>query len=568
MTTYAVRSGDTLSILARRFGTTVAALASANNIANPNRIRVGQVLTIPGGSVETRPASQSTQQVVPPVASGAGTARDSNGREFPTSSDGTPLFAQGDAAWRTNTLGQSLTLGAAGCAMTSTAMAISKISGKIINPAQLDAYLDSHGGYTGDALYWDKAAQSVGLHAAKPVWSLDTIHRQLDAGRPVVVGVDYKAGSGGGGNGTDHWIAVTARGVAGGVNVYYANDPATGQQITLRQDGSRMRGGPQNYVTTGELITFSGGNPPRPSTVTVSPATQPAITPVSVTTSPTSPSSTRLIGVTLPAGDLSQGMRGPEVELLQRALVRLGHMTLAELNTGVGIFGPKTEAALKAFQAAHGVDAIGRYGPRTREVFTRLGATIGGASTQTPVTNTPPSTSGTSEVTVEQLRRVMPNLSLAKAQQYLPFLNSAMQEAGINTRLRKAAFLAQLAHESVELRYMEEIASGADYEGRTDLGNTQRGDGTRYKGRGPIQLTGRANYRDAGRALGLDLEGNPTQAATPEVGFRIAAWYWTTRNLNTYADASNFRQITRLINGGYNGQASREAYYRTALSVL
>jgi putative chitinase len=169
---------------------------------------------------------------------------------------------------------------------------------------------------------------------------------------------------------------------------------------------------------------------------------------------------------------------------------------------------------------------------------------------------------------VEQLRKVMPNLSLTKAQQYLPLLNSAMQEAGINTRLRKAAFLAQLAHESVELRYMEEIASGSAYEGRTDLGNTQKGDGTRYKGRGPIQLTGRANYRTAGKALGLDLENNPTQAATPEVGFRVAGWYWTTRNLNTYADASNFREVTRRINGGYNGQASREAYYRTALGVL
>jgi predicted chitinase len=162
----------------------------------------------------------------------------------------------------------------------------------------------------------------------------------------------------------------------------------------------------------------------------------------------------------------------------------------------------------------------------------------------------------------------MPGLPLAKAQQYLPFLNSAMQEAGINTRLRKSAFLAQLAHESVELRYMEEIASGAAYEGRTDLGNTQRGDGVRYKGRGPIQLTGRANYRAAGKALGLDLEGNPTQAADPQVGFRTAAWYWTTRNLNTYADAGDFREVTRRINGGYNGLPSREAYYRTALSLL
>nr|WP_286202492.1 glycoside hydrolase family 19 protein [Comamonas sp. JC664] len=143
-----------------------------------------------------------------------------------------------------------------------------------------------------------------------------------------------------------------------------------------------------------------------------------------------------------------------------------------------------------------------------------------------------------------------------------------MAEANITTPKRKAAFLAQLAHESGQLRYMEEIASGAAYEGRRDLGNTQPGDGVRYKGRGPIQLTGRANYRAAGRALGIDLEGNPQRAKDPDVAFRIAGWYWSSRNLNTYADAGNFREVTRRINGGYNGLADREMYYRRALNVF
>jgi len=118
-------------------------------------------------------------------------------------------------------------------------------------------------------------------------------------------------------------------------------------------------------------------------------------------------------------------------------------------------------------------------------------------------------------ITIEQLRAVMPNLSASKAAEYLPLLNTAMAEAQINTPQRKAMFLAQLAHESAQLRYFEEIASGAAYEGRKDLGNTQPGDGKRYKGRGPIQLTGRNNYRKAGQALGLDLEGNPPLAAPP-----------------------------------------------------
>jgi len=162
----------------------------------------------------------------------------------------------------------------------------------------------------------------------------------------------------------------------------------------------------------------------------------------------------------------------------------------------------------------------------------------------------------------------MPNLSDARARETLPHLNKAMAEANITTPKRQAAFVAQLAHESAQFRYFEEIASGAAYEGRRDLGNTQPGDGKRFKGRGPIQLTGRSNYRAAGKALGIDLENNPKRAAEVDVGFRTAAWFWNSRNLNTYADAGNFREVTRRINGGYNGLADREAYYRRALNVL
>jgi putative chitinase len=192
---------------------------------------------------------------------------------------------------------------------------------------------------------------------------------------------------------------------------------------------------------------------------------------------------------------------------------------------------------------------------------------IGGSSQPAPVTPVGPvPTSG--GISVGQLRAIMPNLSVADASRYLPFLNAAMAEGHINTPLRQAAFLAQLAHESGQLRYFEEIASGAAYEGRRDLGNTQPGDGMRFKGRGPIQLTGRANYAAAGAALGLDLVGHPEIAATPEVGFRIAQWFWNSRNLNAYADAQNFDAITLRVNGGYNGKASRDAYYATARSVL
>lgn len=167
-----------------------------------------------------------------------------------------------------------------------------------------------------------------------------------------------------------------------------------------------------------------------------------------------------------------------------------------------------------------------------------------------------------------QLRKIMPNLSASKAELYFPPLVAAMEGADITTPARAAAFLAQLAHESGELRYMEEIADGSAYEDRVDLGNTQPGDGKRYKGRGPIQLTGKSNYAAASRALGLNLVENPEIAATPEVAFRVAAWFWTSRSLNALADAGDFRRITHRINGGYNGLPERVVYWYRALVIL
>ncbi|HEX8067516.1 MAG TPA: glycoside hydrolase family 19 protein [Thermoleophilaceae bacterium] len=141
-----------------------------------------------------------------------------------------------------------------------------------------------------------------------------------------------------------------------------------------------------------------------------------------------------------------------------------------------------------------------------------------------------------------------------------PRAEKAMVEHAITTQARARDFLAQVLHESAGLRYFEEIASGAAYEGRADLGNTHPGDGRRYKGRGPIQLTGRANYRWAGHLLGLPLEQNPALAAQHDVGWRIAALYWKSHGLNELADQGQFVTITRRINGGTNGLAARVHY--------
>ncbi|OJT19509.1 hypothetical protein BO221_34590 [Archangium sp. Cb G35] len=575
MSVHTVRRGDTLSALAKQYNTTVDKLAKANNIKDVNVISVGQKLKLPD-SFERPSTNRPSQgggdnfQQAPTASSGgrAGPARDDDGRQFATSADGTPIFKQGDAQWGGRALGTGSSISAAGCAMTSTAMALSKISGKVINPGELDAYLDKNGGYSGNGLIWGQAAKMAGMGASKPGWSMENINKQIDAGRPVVIGVDYKAGSNGGANGTDHWVAVTRR----EGNTYFANDPATGKEISLKLQGGKLVGGPSNYKSTGELVTFSGGNP-KPGTAPAGGGNAPA------PTSPTKPSggNASIKGLDLPTGDLEKGAKGAAVKQLQTALVKLGHMTQAEMNTGPGTFGPKTQAALKEFQAANGVPNTGYYGPLTRAAFKKLGADVGGtqgtggtggSSGPGPVTGPGNEPGAKGGVSLAQLRKIMPNLSQAKAEQYLPHLNKAMAEAGINTPKRQAAFLAQLAHESGEFRYMEEIASGAAYEGRKDLGNTQPGDGVRFKGRGPIQITGRANYRAAGKALGIDLENNPKRASDPDVGFRTAAWYWNSRNLNQYADSGNFKELTRRINGGYNGLADRQKYYQRALDVL
>jgi predicted chitinase len=137
-------------------------------------------------------------------------------------------------------------------------------------------------------------------------------------------------------------------------------------------------------------------------------------------------------------------------------------------------------------------------------------------------------------------------------------LLAAMSRAGIVDPTERAMFLAQMAHESGNFRYDEEIASGQAYEGRSDLGNTQPGDGVRYKGRGYIQLTGRANYRDYGNKLGVDLENNPDLAKDPNIAADIAIAYWQQRVDRNAARAGDVRTVTRNINGGLNGLADRQ----------
>lgn len=164
-----------------------------------------------------------------------------------------------------------------------------------------------------------------------------------------------------------------------------------------------------------------------------------------------------------------------------------------------------------------------------------------------------------------------------RANQYVNSMNQAMVQAGATTVRRAAMWCAQVGHETLSLYYQEEIASGAAYNGRTDLGNTQPGDGPRFKGRGWLQLTGRSNYgafsawcHNKGLVPTVDhFVRNPALVAQPPWSGLTAAWYWTVARprLNFQADAEDILGATKSINGGTNGLADRTDRWLGALRL-
>lgn len=171
-------------------------------------------------------------------------------------------------------------------------------------------------------------------------------------------------------------------------------------------------------------------------------------------------------------------------------------------------------------------------------------------------------------ITAEDLKAICPTTKLSTLALYVEPLNDAMREFNIDTPEREAMFLAQIAHESGGFHYVKELASGQAYEGRSDLGNASVGDGVRYKGRGLIQITGRANYQACGDALGCDLIDSPDRLCDPDMAARSAGWFWGTHGLNDLADRGDFLRVTKRINGGSNGYAERLQYLNRAQRVL
>lgn len=167
-------------------------------------------------------------------------------------------------------------------------------------------------------------------------------------------------------------------------------------------------------------------------------------------------------------------------------------------------------------------------------------------------------------------------IPVARAALWVEPLAAAFQYAACNTVKRRAAMIAQIGHESGGFRYVREIwgptPAQSRYEGRKDLGNTQAGDGKRYMGRGLLQTTGRANYaRVTARLAGMacpDFVAHPEMLEQPRWAALSAADYWLDRQLNRYADADDWRGLTKRINGGFNGLADRLARHERALIAL
>lgn len=149
--------------------------------------------------------------------------------------------------------------------------------------------------------------------------------------------------------------------------------------------------------------------------------------------------------------------------------------------------------------------------------------------------------------------------------------NTLFKKYGITTPLRKAHFLAQIQHESGGFKWLKELGKDsyfAKYEGRADLGNTQKGDGLKFKGRGYIQITGRANYTDLSKDLGIDFVNKPELLEQEANAMLSALWFWNKKKLNDLADKNDLRGITKRINGGYNGLDDREYNFKQWIDIL
>jgi putative chitinase len=274
---------------------------------------------------------------------------------------------------------------------------------------------------------------------------------------------------------------------------------------------------------------------------------------------------------------LKKGDNNENVKLMQE---KLG------ISPAVTNFGPKTEAAVKEFQAKHGLTADGVVGPKTWEM-------IMGQSAPTPAPAAPITPVG--GLKLDKLKGHIPDSVIAM----IPDTAAKFQ---INTPLRLAHFLAQCGHESGGFRVTQEnlnySAKGLNgifkkyfpteaaatpyarnpqkiankvYANRMSNGDEASGDGYKFRGRGYIQLTGRANYTAFGKSIGEDIANNPDKVSS-EYALLSAAWFWSNNGLNKLADGGAIdtvvTTITKRVNGGVIGLTDRIKHFKEYYHLL
>lgn len=171
-------------------------------------------------------------------------------------------------------------------------------------------------------------------------------------------------------------------------------------------------------------------------------------------------------------------------------------------------------------------------------------------------------------IRLDILSEILPYASMSNLLKYYDYLEEFAEKYEVNTPMRIAHFLSQVGHESGSFKYVEEIASGSAYEGRKDLGNTRPGDGVKYKGRGLIQITGRSNYEQMSKMLGVDFINGPTLLQTPRYAVESAFAWWRKNGLNELADKGDVKAVTKRVNGGYNGLDDRIKIFERAKRAL
>ena len=174
-------------------------------------------------------------------------------------------------------------------------------------------------------------------------------------------------------------------------------------------------------------------------------------------------------------------------------------------------------------------------------------------------------------ITVEFLKKCSPYITTERAKIYAPTLKIYVKRFELDyCASRLAMFLAQIIHESGCFRYTRELASGEAYEGRKDLGNVNPGDGVKYKGRGLLQITGRANYQEMSMLLDVDLITRPELLEEPTLAVASACHWWSKRatRINKLADRGDIEAVTRIINGGLNGIVERAKLYTNINNII